>query len=112
AARDFRIHPAQHQGAAVGGDDLEVLRAARVAGRTDIVLAALAALELQLLQLGAVGEVHHDATVRPARDLDRLAALAARRRCGARKIGVLVKRAIAPAADDLFRTVLRRDRRL
>src|SRR5208282_6745020 len=98
AAGDFRIHPAQHHGAAVEGNDFAILRPTGVAGRTNVVFTAGAAFELQLLQRGAVGEIHHDAAVRTARDVDGLATLAAGRRRGTGQIGVFVKGAVAPTA--------------
>src|ERR1700687_1960300 len=112
APRDFRIHPAQYHGAAVERHHFAILRAAGITGWTDIILAVGRSFELQFLELGAVSEIHHDATTRAARDLDRLAALAARRRRCARVILLLVKGAVAPPADDLFRTVLRWNCRL
>src|SRR6516165_10899694 len=107
AARDFRIHPAQHHSAAVERYDLAVLRPAGVSGWTDIVFAVGRSFELQLLQLRAVGEIHHHAVIGPARDIERLAALTARCRRRARQVAVIVEGAIAPAADDFFRAVLR-----
>ena len=87
-------------------DDLAVLRTAGIAGRADIVLAALAALELQFLQFGAVGEIHHHAAVGPAIDDHRLAALGACRGLGAGPVVVVVIGAVAPAADQFLRPVL------
>src|SRR6516164_356977 len=112
ASGHFGIHPAQHHGATVEGDDLTILRTARITRRTDIVLAAPRSFELELLELCTVGEIHHHAAIRSARDFDRLAALAACRRCGARKVTFVVKGAVAPAADDLFGAVARRSGRL
>src|SRR5262249_61712157 len=112
ASGHFGIHPAQHHRATVEGDDLTILRTARITRRTNIVLAAPGSFELQLLELCAVGEIHHDAATRSARDFDWLAALAARRRCGARKVTFVVKGAVAPAADDLFGAVARRSGRV
>src|SRR5260370_15003932 len=112
AASDFRIHPAQYHGAAVERHDFAILRAAGIAGRTDIILRVSGAFELQFLELGAVSEIHHDATTRAARDLDRLAALAARRRRCARVILLLAKGAAAPPAADLLLPALRWNSRL
>src|ERR1700683_3866500 len=102
AAGHFLIHSLQNNGTAIERNDFTILRTAGRARRTNVVLAAWAALKMQLLQLGAVGEIHHDAAVRPAVDNHRLTTLAA---CGGlrpRQIFVTVIGAIAPAADDLF----------
>src|SRR5438067_11369746 len=79
AARDFRIHPAQYHGAAVERHDFAILWAAGITRRTNIILPVGRSFKLQFLELGAVREIHHDATTCAARDLDRLAALATRR---------------------------------
>src|ERR1700759_100093 len=78
AGLHFRIHPAQNHRTTVGRDELAILRAAGGTRRTDIVLTAGTALEVQFLKLRAVGEIHHHAPARPAIDHHRLAALAAR----------------------------------
>src|SRR6202034_3901387 len=77
AAGDLRSDPAQHHGAAIERKDFAILRSTGGAGRADIVMAVGTALEVQLLQLGAVGEIHHDAAIPSAVDHDRLGALTA-----------------------------------
>src|SRR5262249_11672846 len=55
------VDEARDHDAAVEGDDLAVLLARRRAGRADIVLAARAAFQPQLLRRGLVGQMHDDA---------------------------------------------------
>src|SRR5579872_13095 len=108
AADDFRVEPLQHHGAAVERDDLPIVLAAGRPGRPDIVLAALTALEFQLLQLRIVGEVHHHAAIRSAIDDNRLAARGARGRLSAHQIFWPMEGAVSPAADDFLGANCRR----
>src|SRR5262245_7849704 len=103
AAVDLRVHEPQQHHAAIEGDDLAVLLTGGVARRADIVLAGGAALDAQLLQLGRVGEIHHDATGRTLADRERLLALAAGVGLDPCAVLRLVERRVAPAADDLAR---------
>src|SRR5437588_11228767 len=103
AAGDLRIDPAQHQHTAVEGDDLAVLRVARRAARADIVLAARPALELELLLLRLIGEMHQHAAGRPGTDHVRLPALAAGGGFGPGPIGFLMIGGVAPADDEIAR---------
>src|SRR5262249_59939225 len=98
AAGDLRIDPAQHEHAPVEGDDFAVLHVPCRPDRADVVLAARPALELQLLLLCLVGEVHEHAAGRAGADHVRLAALAACGGFGTGPIGVLVIGGIGPRA--------------
>src|SRR5881409_2888259 len=60
--RGVLVDEAGDQHAAIERDDLAVLLAGRRAGRTDIVLAARAALEAQFLRGGLVGQMHDNTT--------------------------------------------------
>src|ERR1700745_3290758 len=66
------IDEAGDQHTAIEGDDLAVIRTARRARRPDIVLAAAAALDAQLLRGGLVGEMHHHAAALAGADHIRL----------------------------------------
>src|SRR3954447_14236396 len=81
--RGILVDEAGDQHAAVERDDLAVLLAGRRARRTDIVLAARAALETQFLRGGLVGQMHDDAAALAGADHIGLLALPARRGFGA-----------------------------
>src|SRR5689334_466793 len=99
--RGILVDEAGDQHAAVERDDLAVLLAAGGTGRTDIVLAARAALEAQFLRGGLVGQMHDHAAALAGADHVRLLALSARRGFGARTVVGILERGEAPAADDL-----------
>src|SRR5260221_4008303 len=75
ASRDLGIDIAQHHHAAVERDDLAVVGAAAFAVRPDIVPAARATLEPELLHLGLVWGIHHHPAGRTLADHERMTAL-------------------------------------
>src|SRR5262249_58504736 len=97
-ARDFRIHPAQYEHAAIEGDDLAILRARRWTVGAHVGLAPRSALQPQLARLGVVGEMHHHAAVRPAVDDIGLIALRLRGGFGASAVAFLVIGGKPPAS--------------
>src|SRR3954447_20673243 len=99
--RGILVDEAGDQHAAVERDDLAVLFAGRRSRRADIVLAARAALEPQLLRGGLVAQMHDDAAGLAGTDHVRLLALAARRRFGASAVVGILERGETPAANDL-----------
>src|SRR3954470_21178688 len=99
--RGILVDEAGDQHAAVERDDLAVLFAGRRARRADIVLAARAALEAQLLRGGLVGQMHDDTAGLAGADHIGLPALPARRSFGAGPVVGILERGEAPAADDL-----------
>src|ERR1700687_3351432 len=106
--RGVLIDETGNQDASVERDDLAILLATGRSGRTDIILAARAALEAQLLRRRVVGEMHDDAARRSGSDHVRLLALRPRRGFGARTVSGILERREAPAADDLIRADRRR----
>src|SRR5512133_1833050 len=82
--RGILLDEAGNQHAPVEGDDLTVLLGAGRSGRTDIILAAGAALEAQFLRRRLVGQMHDHAAGRAGSDHVRLLALRPRRGFGAR----------------------------
>src|SRR5499426_727023 len=109
ASIDLGIDVFEDHHAAVEGDDFTILHARRAASRADVILAGRAALEAKLLQLAGIGEIHHDAAVRPLADHVGLLALAAGIGLGARGIFRLVIGGVSPTADDLGGPHVRRD---
>src|SRR5438552_10102213 len=77
--RGILVDEAGDQHAAVERDDLAVLLAGRRTGRTDIVLAARAALEAQFLRGGLVGQMHDHAAALAGADHIWLLPLSSRR---------------------------------
>jgi len=96
------IGEAGNQDAAVEGDDLAVLLAARRAGRADIVLAAPAALDPQLLRGGLVGQMHDHAAALAGADGIGLLALGGGLLLGAGAVGRVLVGGKAPFADQLL----------
>src|SRR5262249_54819161 len=94
------------------GADFRFRPARGAASRADVILAGRAALEAKLLQLAGIGEIHHDAAVRPLADHVGLFALAAGIGLGARAIFRLVIGGVSPTADDLGGPHARRNLRL
>src|SRR5260370_37406534 len=96
------------QNASVEGNNLAILLATGWSGRADIILAARAALQPQLLRGRLVSQMHDDATGRNGADHVRLLALRPRRGFGARTVVGILKRRKAPAADNLVGSECRR----
>jgi hypothetical protein len=111
SARDFGIHPAQHQHPAVEDDDLAILLAGRRTLRTDIGLAAGRALQAQFTRLGVIRQVHHDPAGRAEVDHIRVVALGFGGGLGAHPVAFLVIRRKAPAPRNLPRLERGRKRR-
>src|SRR5450755_925996 len=108
AGRGILVGEAGDQDAAVEGDDLAILLATGRSGRTDIVLAARAALEAQFLGRCLVGQVHDHAARRSGANHVRLFALTLGRSFGAWAVGGILVRRETPAADNLVRADGRR----
>src|SRR5579864_2570739 len=91
AGRRVLVDEAGDHDAPVEGDDLTILIAPGRARRTDIILAALAALQSQFLRRRLVGEVHDNAATGARADDVRLLALGLCRRLGTRAVVGILK---------------------
>src|ERR1700682_3942211 len=98
--RSILVDEAGDQYAAIERDDLTILLGTGRSGRTDIILAARAALQTQFLRRRLVGQMHHHAAGLAGADHVRLLALVLRHLFGAGAIGRILERGEAPAADD------------
>src|SRR6185312_12085892 len=96
------IDEAGDQHPAVERQDHAIIRAAGRARRTDIVLAASAALELQLLRGRLVGEVHDDPAVTTGADHVGLLALRLGLRLGAGLVGRILVGSEPPFTDQFL----------
>src|SRR5258708_24627278 len=96
--RGILVDEAGDQYAAVERDDLTILLGTGRPGRTDIILAARAALETQFLRRRLVGQMHDHAARGTRPDHVRLFALRPRRDFGARPVSGIRERRETPAA--------------
>src|ERR1700730_11136775 len=97
------VDEAGDQNAAVEGNNLAILLAAGRSSRTDIILAARATLEPQLLRRRLVSQMHDHAARGAGADDIRLLALPTRRGFGAGTVIGVLERREPPAADNLVR---------
>src|SRR5262249_45924381 len=101
AAGHFGIDEGHRHDPAIEGGDLTVLRTRGLATGADIVLAAGATLEAQLLQFGLVGEIHHHTTSRSLADDERVVASVTCIGLGPLAVLSPVIGGITPASDHL-----------
>src|SRR5262249_20414563 len=106
AAINLGIDELENHHAAIERENLAILLTGGLPGGTDKVAPGSAAFEAQLLELGGIRKVHHDAAARSLPDHERLLALPARVRFGAGAVLRLVVGGIAPSAHDFRRAHL------
>src|ERR1700716_1407794 len=99
--RGILVDEAGDQNASVEGNNLAILLATGRPRRTNIILAARAALEPQLLRRRLISQMHDHAARGAGTDHVRLLALRPRRGFGARAVIGILERCEAPAADNL-----------